>query len=157
MITEEWKPVLDWPEYEISNLGNVRSRRGAIRTFAVDGYLSFNACKGSKRRSLRVHREVLRAFIGDEPDLMALHNDGVPANCILSNLRWGTRLDNELDKKKHGTSLDGARHHQAKLTESQVAEIRSSQEKRAILAIRFGVSARQIWTIRTGRSWRHSN
>jgi hypothetical protein len=155
LAMEKWKQILGWPNYEISNLGNVRGRHGVIETFIVKGYVSFNVSGGTnKRKSLRVHREVLRAFTGDSPGLCACHNDGNPLNCNLDNLRWDTHRGNEKDKKKHGTYLDGESHHQCKLTKEQVVFIKHSLEKGIVLAKRFGVSDSNICEIRHGRSWK---
>ena len=109
---ETWLPVIGWPRYEVSDLGNVRGAHGPIKTFLVKGYLGFNvATAGGARKSLRVHREVLRAHKGDAPGLQCRHLDGNVLNCRLDNLAWGTQRDNEADKRKHGTVYQGERHH----------------------------------------------
>src|SRR4051794_38431819 len=52
-----------------------------------------------------IHRLVLEAFVGPCPDgLECRHLDGDPGNNLLSNLKWGTRLENFQDSVKHGTA-----------------------------------------------------
>lgn len=41
----------------------------------------------------------------------------------------------------------------AKLTEVQAAEIRSATEQSRVLAIRYGVDRKSIWSIRAGRTY----
>ncbi len=155
MNQELWIPVIDWPNYEVSNLGNVRSSRGPISTFLIDGYLSFNVSAGIKRKSLRVHREVLRSFTQDQPGMLSLHENGNRQDCRLDNLYWGDYLQNEEDKRRHDRQLLGERHHQAKLTESDVEEIRSSSDTGISLAKRFKVSMQVISNVRRRKTWRH--
>ena len=50
--------------------------------------------------------------------------DNDPANNNLWNLRWGTKTQNERDKRRHGTSNTGSRHGGAKLTEKHVRILR---------------------------------
>ena len=64
-----------------------------------------------RRRLWRLHRAVLIAFTGGPPDgthTLACHNDGDRTNNRLSNLRWGSPLDNSNDAAMHGTGK-GAR------------------------------------------------
>ena len=106
-MIEKWKQVVGWPDYEISDQGNIKGRHGTVNTFLVKGYLAFNVCIDNRRKSLRVHREVLRAFVDDRSELCACHNDGNTQNCCLDNLRWDTHKGNESDKIIHGTCMIG--------------------------------------------------
>jgi HNH endonuclease len=149
----EYKTVRDWPMYEISNLGGVRRDNKPIAQFLNNrGYLCFNVSDGSKRKMLRVHREVARAFLPQTGPIVR-HLDGNKLNCCLSNLAWGNSLDNESDKNKHGRTLRRARHPMAKLTEANVTFILVSQQPAQHLAEVFGVTKRHIWAIKTGRAW----
>lgn len=65
------------------------------------------------------------------------------------HLQWGTRSQNMLDKRLHGT-------YGAKLTEGQVADIKGllgTMSQQAI-ADRFGISQQSVSDIATGRAWR---
>lgn len=57
-----------------------------------------------------VHRLVLETFAGPcPPDMECRHLDGNRSNNALSNLRWGTKLENEADKDRHGKRPRGRR------------------------------------------------
>lgn len=155
-MDEIWKPVLNFPKYEISNMGNVKRDGKQLRLFIVKGYLAFNAVDGENRRkSMRVHREVAKAFSGNYPNMLVRHLDGNPMNCRLDNLAWGTHKDNEKDKKQHGRSLMGSSHHQAKVTEKDAIFIRQSDLTARELAKMFNIGYREAWAIKTGRAWKH--
>lgn len=85
------------------------------------------------------------------------HLDGNPANNRLSNLKWGTKVENESDKRRHGTSNVGPRNGQAKLNVDQVAEIRRRYAVGGVtqlaLAREFGVSDGTICNIIQGKRY----
>ena len=57
---------------------------------------------GDRTGGYSVHRLVLEAFVGPMPEAMETrHLDGNPANNCLDNLRYGTRAENEADKRLH--------------------------------------------------------
>jgi len=120
--TERWLPVVGFEGfYEVSNAGRVRSlertvtwRNGATRTYPSKllrctpdsvGYPRVTLGLGvdRKRYFRRVHRMVLTAFMGPNPPDMpdVLHGDGNKMNNTLSNLRWGTPLQNADDARRH--------------------------------------------------------
>lgn len=109
---EEWRPVPGYEgSYEVSNLGRVYSVRRGPRTGRL---LSLDPCGGAYRRVLlrspgtpgrnwRVHTLVALAFYGPRPaGLEVRHLDGDKMNNRLSNLRYGTRRENMLDRTRHG-------------------------------------------------------
>ncbi len=72
------------------------------------GYLAMAFRKDGRYHYFLVHRLVLETFIGPCPEGMeALHGDGNRHNNRRSNLRWGTRKENEADKVRHGTARRG--------------------------------------------------
>lgn len=129
-------------------------------TGARDTYLQFNLylSPGRWKRHM-VHAAVCTAFHGPRPKgLIVRHLDGDSVNNRAGNLRWGTQEENEADKILHGTAPQGENHGAAKLTETEVIEIRSAPQRRGIiteLAMTYGVSHSTITNIRTGRNWRH--
>ncbi len=73
-----------------------------------------------------VHRLVLLAFVGPCPKgQLCLHGDRDTANNRLTNIRWGTPVQNAADKVRHNTVLRGEAHPNAILTDEQVSEIQS--------------------------------
>ena len=108
-----------------------------------------------------VHRLVLFAFRGEAPEgMQCCHNDGNSSNNNLTNLRWGSHQENQLDRRKHGTDNRGEKHWKCVLTVEQVKEIRrlyktGKQTNKQKLAAMFHVSDGTIRSLLIGRSWRH--
>lgn len=88
------------------------------------GYLVITFKRKGKRVKRLMHRLVLEAFVEDGPDGMeACHENGVRDDNRLENLRWDTRSENQKDRFRHGTDLNGTKHPSAKLQESDIPEI----------------------------------
>ncbi len=121
-----WKPIPGWP-YEASDKGAIRNvRTGRIlRTDPIKGgYLRVTLSAGGKKRRTVVNRLVCEAFHGPAPSKhhQARHLDGVTDRNLPSNLKWGTRSENEQDKRRHYQERENNPF--AKLTEKKVARIR---------------------------------
>jgi hypothetical protein len=125
-VIEEWRPVVGFErEYEVSNLGRVRSvdrvkvykriDQYSGRTLTVSrlhkgrhlrpgrkpsGHLSVALGKGNSRD---VHVIVLEAFVGPKPEgEEGRHYDDDPSNNVTNNLLWGTRSENLFDAIRNG-------------------------------------------------------
>ncbi len=133
MTKPEWKPVVGFERiYEVSNIGQVRSvKRGNLRTPPNSvGYPSVSLFTKGVRRERTVHRMVLEAFVGPCPEKHeCLHKDGSRANNNLSNLRWGTHVDNMNEASRHGT-LGGVA--KTRLVVRQMKEMALNQSLRSI-------------------------
>lgn len=176
---EIWKPVPGFGgHYEASSLGRIRTKErviakkdrhtGALMTQVYKGRI-LNCGKtdevghryahlgiGGKKITIAVHRLVLLAFVGDPADGQeCCHNNGIAWDNRPENLRWGSHLENMADRKAHGHYLVGAEHVMAKLSESQVAQIRGSTLSNKELGELHGVGASHIWGIRARKSWSH--
>lgn len=84
---EHWIPVKEDPDYEVSNLGNVRRRKdGRLLSQSLSregGYLQVYL----NRRKYYTHRIVYHAFFNcDISKLAVKHRDGDRTNNILANL-----------------------------------------------------------------------
>ncbi|WP_293921105.1 HNH endonuclease [Sphingobium sp. UBA5915] len=163
-VREVWMPVPDYDGlYEASNLGAIRrvgSDQPLIQVDGGNGYLVVSLSRDGVTRMFRVHRIILTAFCGAEPfdGAVAAHNDGIRSNCQLTNLRWATPIENQADRKRHGTHICGADVFGAKLTDERVREIRALIAKGyrgPQIAKSFGVSVSTIHLIRNNRIWRH--
>ena len=116
-----WKSIPNYPGYEISDEGKVRSlkrqgTRGQILKPEVakarHGKLYLRVKLGNKNifKKLRIHRLVLLAFVGDPPnsDDHACHKNDDGFDNRLSNLCWGTHKENQKMKRcrdcRHGRS-----------------------------------------------------
>lgn len=172
-MREVWRDVPGWVgEYQASNWGRVRSlprrviMRNGVRRPVKGGLLKPHVgkhgypCVSLRRPGTRitrtVHRVVALAFMGEPPaGLVVCHNDGNQLRNHTLNLRYGTPQSNHKDKYAHGTDRRGEKHPLARLTREHVLAIRASNEKGAVLAERYGVSASHVSAIRVGRFWAH--
>jgi hypothetical protein len=71
------------------------------------------------------------------------HIDGNKRNNSIHNLKWGTRADNEDDKKRHGRDNAGERHGMSTVTDAQVGEIVKryvAGDRVADIAADYGIS-----------------
>ena len=154
-VSEEWRPIPGFPGYQASNMGRILGPQGVRKTRVGNrGYHILNVWKRSKSRPIRIHRMVLLAFVGPCPEgLETRHLDGNRDNNALSNLAYGTKLENGADKKRHGHSLTGEKNKNAKLTEEQVVDILRSIESGRTLARCYGVNRDTISNIRRGKAW----
>ncbi|WP_108448755.1 NUMOD4 domain-containing protein [Halomonas sp. BN3-1] len=181
-MNEIWKPFPDdrlSSEYEVSNLGQVRSvdrvieqSNGAKRLFRgvllkqvtdQHGYLRVTPKTRSPRTSVNVlvSRAVAFAFCEKPPGCDVVnHIDGVKTNNVWTNLEWTTAQGNALHAFRTGLCLPGAgsRHSQSKLTESDVEEIirrLCQKESQSSIADDFPVGVTTIGQINTGAQWSH--
>lgn len=168
----EWRAVADFPGYEVSDLGEVRSWKksgpgSGCRTVPlvlaqrvdIKGYLHVGLSRGSKPRSAPVHRLVARAFLGPCPEgLQIRHGVGGKLDNRVVNLCYGTGAENSADRRRDGTGNGGERNGRTKLTAIQVAEIRAIYTAGGVtprvLGERYGVAQTTIRYIVAGETWR---
>jgi DNA invertase Pin-like site-specific DNA recombinase len=89
----------------------------------------------------------------------ALHYDDNPGNNNLSNLRWGTRMENKQDAKRNGRTIRGEKHSKCKITESMARKIKRLLVNRRTgditkIARHFGIPKTTVGNIAAGTSWR---
>lgn len=110
-VAERWASISDHPNYEVSDQGRVRSlgtkgHPGRILNGSVGKYGHIRVrlrTNGSTQRHF-VHVLVMSAFAGPRPaGLQVRHLDGRAGNNSLSNLKYGTARENQLDSIEHGT------------------------------------------------------
>jgi len=132
MDNEEWRSINNFPSYEVSNFGRVKSlgrivyRKGRFgkRPYPIRERI-LRPCARTKRgkptlytvslftnegkkKTVKIHQLVLDAFVGKcPPNMEGCHNDGNPYNNNLKNLRWDTRLANIADTYRHGSKRVG--------------------------------------------------
>lgn len=110
------------------------------------------------KRSQRAHRVSWTLFRGPiPPGMVVCHHCDNRACVNPDHLFLGTQLDNVRDmiKKNRQVNPVGTRNSSAVLTESQVLEIRDSNEPQGVLAARYGVCDANISAIKTRKSWKH--
>ena len=118
----EWRPVVGYEGfYEVSSDGQVRSvtrqvpygRHGNTiykgrlikKFFSKNGYDCVKLAFRGNTKTTYIHELVLKAFVGPRPITVERgeirHLDGDKKNNCLSNLRYGTILENAADRKLH--------------------------------------------------------
>lgn len=180
---EQWKEIPEFPGYEASDHGKIRSywkQSGKIggggKWFLSDNpqrilkpgkarrnpYPIVILQKNHKRICMKVHRLILLAFIGPCPEGMeGCHKDGNRQNPRLDNLRWDTRAGNNIDRYRHGhyeTQPKGEAHPNSKLKKEDIIQIRKMIIQGISLADigrSLDVSTSNICAISKGRTWRH--
>ena len=171
LIGEVWRPIPDYPGYEVSNKGRVKSHKRLgvdyptlLAPIASREYLkvTLHYVEGGKRKSKKqfIHKLVLLAFTGPAgPSQVCLHNDGNPHNNCLTNLKWGTQRENAEDKRRHGTLLMGESHPNTTLTNADVEAIwkllKTTPLSYSKIGRKFGVSRHTVSRIAIGTTWGH--
>jgi hypothetical protein len=111
-------------------------------------------------RNVQAHRLICELVNGSPPDpsMDAAHTCGRGhLGCVNpKHLKWATRAENMADKLLHGTHNRGERHSMAKLTESDVRQIRELKGKMTCreLGEMFGVAPITINRAQRGQNWR---
>lgn len=158
-MEEIWKDIPGFAgDYEVSNLGRVKSRIRGERILrpgvSSNGYLTV-ALRG---RSHTIHELVLGAFVGPRPaGMVTRHLDGDRRNSCLANLAYGTPAENSADAAEHGTKVTGGRYPNAKLNDIAAFEVRlfKGRISQSELAKQYQVSPAAIQAVHDGRTWKH--
>lgn len=90
---EVWKKINEFPNYYISNKGNVRKGVDdkVLKTFIKNGYMSINLYNEYGCKSKYVHRLVAEAFLENPNNYPQInHKDENRCNNVVSNLEWCT-------------------------------------------------------------------
>jgi len=120
-VKEIWKTIEDFPDYEVSNLGRVKSfkkyKEGKILKPQKNngGYLYVNLWKDGKQYTKTIHRLVLEAFnpVENMDRFECNHKNGLKLyNIYPNNLEWVTRSENQKHAYKIGLKkgLKGENH-----------------------------------------------
>lgn len=114
-IQEIWRPVPGYEgHYEVSDIGRVRSlkttppRIKRADAATRNGYPVVTLWIANKGVTKYVHALVALAFIGPKPEGQEVrHLDDVKTNCLLTNITYGTRTENMLDRVRNGIHNNG--------------------------------------------------
>lgn len=106
-MVEIWKDIPEWENlYEVSNFGNIRSKRtGKLRAIGTNnaGYKTIRLHKGDATKKYFVHRLVAMTFIPtDDYSKQVNHIDCDKTNNRITNLEWVTQSENEMHAIKNG-------------------------------------------------------
>lgn len=105
-----------------------------------------------------LHRLLAQTFLGDLEGLHVNHKDGVKTNNNLSNLEILSQADNNRHSVKVLGNQIGEKNSGAKLSETQVLEIRelcSLKKSDTEIAKTFNISRATVYQIRLGKTWKH--
>lgn len=94
-MNEEWKDIQGYEGlYQVSNLGNVKSKRRLLQpTITKRGYCRVGLSKEGKMKYYLVHKLVAESFIGKR-DMPIDHIDCNKTNNRLENLEYVTTREN---------------------------------------------------------------
>lgn len=115
-MDEIWKDIEGYPNYQVSNLGNVRNlnfnrtSKTKVLKSCIDGkgYQYVALYKDSKRKCSKVHRLVAQAFLPNPNNYKEVnHKDEVKTNNCVKNLEWCDAKYNV----NYGTRTDRATQH----------------------------------------------
>jgi len=170
---EIWKDVIDYNGiyigiYQISNLGRLKRimhrknpTNKLISSFVFeDGYICVTLTKNGKTKFTGLHRLIASAFIENPENKPEVnHKDGNKHNNSIDNLEWATTSENIQHAFSTGLNngRKGVKHHNTKLTEKDVLEIRKiGKSVSAIeLGIKYGVNDQAIYKILSRKRWKH--
>lgn len=149
-MTERWAQIPGFPDYLVSDLGRVYSSFRGGRYLrpgrASNGYPTVALGRGNTRT---LHSLVAEAFIGPRPEGQeVMHKDGDRTNPRASNLKYGTRKENNEQAVRDGNR---------KLKPKNVRWARTqfaAGETGALVAKTLGISQTQASNIKHGRQYK---
>lgn len=112
MENEIFKPIPNYYEYEVSNLGRVKSLKFGNEkilkaTLNHEGYKRVGLYKNKKQKYFKVHQLVAMAFLGHTPNghtMVVNHIDHNRVNNNIDNIEIVTARANSSHKKVKGSS-----------------------------------------------------
>jgi hypothetical protein len=103
-MEEIYITIQEFPNYQISNLGNVknvRTKRILSPQTDKDGYKLVCLYNNKVAKTKRLHRLLGQYFIPNPENKKEIdHIDNNPSNNELSNLRWASSSDNKKNRNK---------------------------------------------------------
>jgi hypothetical protein len=100
-MDEHWLQINDFPNYQVSNFGNVRNivTNKPMKLNVKGGYDHVCLVHNKIRKSFKVHRLVALAFIPNpENKLEVNHKDKNKLHNHIDNLEWMTRKENNIHR-----------------------------------------------------------
>lgn len=171
-MNEEWRDVVGFEcYYEVSNIGNVRRKKGTSRLQCKqlkgipdkDGYFRVNLKVKCKTHTKRIHRLVAMAFIDNvEQKEQINHINGIKNDNRVENLEWCSNSENRihayLTGLQNGLSRRGVKNNFNKLTNEEIIKIKSLYDKKngmtmKRIAEKFNVTEGCIQRIISKKNW----
>lgn len=160
---EIWRLINDYPNYEVSNLGRVKSmkfekERILKPELLKDGYLRVKIYNDVKKNKFLVHRLVADCFIENKEKKKQInHKNGIKTDNSVSNIEWVTPSENMTHSYilKLNYSKLGEEHPMSKLTKKDVINIRKKKYSIKKEAEFYNVCIGTINKIRAKTIWKH--
>lgn len=170
--TVVWSKTEAWmPDYEVSNLGNVRTWRPKgnqkgrlespklLKPWMSNGYPSVTLVLEGRKKNFAIHRLVAEQFVADSGEIpkgyVVCHIDDDKTNNVYSNLKIGTYSENGKDAIRNKKLKSGEDHPEAKLSNADVDTIRhlvvSLKKTHKEVADIFGVARSTVSGIMNSR------
>lgn len=142
---EIWKTIEDFPDYEVSNLGRIKSstryvnhnyggiaiREARLKKIYINsvGYNAVGLMRDKKVNNVATHRLIAKAFIpNSENKPQVNHKDGNKLNNSLDNLEWVTSYENIW----HGINT-GLTPRRGPRSKDEIRRVAATLEKKTIL------------------------
>lgn len=172
-IKEEWRPIPDFLNYEVSSIGRVRravagktgQHAGMIlkHKVAKGGYLQVGLYRDGKFHWNGIHRRLCLAFHGPCPSSRhtAAHRDGVRDHNTVENIRWATWEEQVEDRNEHGHywHVLGEDHPMHVLNDELVLVMRARWNDGGVsikaMAREVGHAYLTVYDAVKGTTWRH--
>ena len=107
---EEWKIYPLNPNYIVSNLGNIKNKKGHLMVpkKASNGYYFISTSLNGHKTTSLIHRMVLITFnpIPNYQNYTVDHINGIRSDNKLTNLRWASLEENVLIMMKNRKELN---------------------------------------------------
>jgi len=118
-MEEQWKDVLGFPDYKVSDLGNFifkektkigkggceifLKERSLIKTKNIHNHIHMHLINGKIKKNTSLHRIVFETFKHEIPKGMIInHINGIKNDCRLINLECITQSENIIHAYKTG-------------------------------------------------------
>ncbi len=112
-IREFYLQIDDFPNYEVSNYGNVRNKKTnrVLKPRIREGYYAVNLCDGfNKPKTKNIHRLVAEAFLSNPENKKCVdHIDGNRLNNTDFNLRFATNQENAFNSSMQSNNTTGVK------------------------------------------------
>lgn len=170
---EIWKTIKGFENYQVSNLGNVKSlekyylmrnkypillKERILKQVNSNGYLSVGVHLNNKQKTIKVHRLVAIAFIPNLFNKASVnHINGIKSDNRFENLEWCTSKENTKHAIKNNLIIfkKGEDSKCVKLNNIKVLEIRESNLTPTQLSKIYNISRTTIYDIKLNKTWTH--
>jgi hypothetical protein len=97
-MEEEWRRIEDFPDYRVSNYGNVYDdyKNRPVHQYSPNRYRTVRLHRGRETETVLVHRLVASAFVLGRSDQRYIvnHINGDRSYNAVENLEWVTPMEN---------------------------------------------------------------